>query len=100
MSWNHRIMRTTEPDGTHALAIHEVYYHPDGSIMAWTEKPVSPFGETIKALHGDLMRFEQAFTRHILDVRGEDLYDIGLTGRTRSAPVCVFTMPPQEDGAV
>jgi len=89
VSWNHRVMRTTDPDGTHGFAIHEVYYREDGSIEAWTMNAVSPFGTSLKELHGDLTRFERAFTRHILDVRGDDLYDIGLMGHARNQP-CVY----------
>ena len=102
MSWNHRVMRTTQADGTFAYQIHEVYYHDDGSIKAWTVNPTTPFGETIKELHGDVMRFERACTRHILDVRGDELYDIGLTGHTRLAPVCVYrrSAQPASVGAV
>lgn len=90
MSWNHRVMRTTDPDGTLVLAIHEVYYHADGTIKAWTVNPTSPSGETIKELQQDYTRCGEAFRRHILDVRGDDLYDIGLTGRTRGPATCVY----------
>lgn len=104
MSWNHRVLRTTDPDGTFGFAIHEVYYHDDGSIKAWTEQPTSPFGETLKELQKDVTMFERAFTRHILDVRvnGEELYDIGLMGHTRHAPACVYrrSEQPASDAAV
>lgn len=83
-------MRTTDSDGTFAYAIHEVYYADDGSIKSWTENPTKPGGETLKELQGDLGQFERAFTRHILDIRGDDLYDIGLTGSTKGAPRCVY----------
>ena len=96
MSWNHRVLRTTEPDGSHVFAIHEVYYHDDGAIQAWTVEPVHPVGETMKVLYGELMMFERAFTRHILDVRGDELYDIGLTGHTKGAPTCVYRRSEQE----
>lgn len=102
MSWNHRVMRRRDPDGTPVLTIHEVYYREDGSIKGWIEHPATPLGTTIKELHGDAMRFERAFTRHILDVRadGDELYDVGLTGRTRSAPACVFKRSDQPQAAV
>ena len=90
MSWNHRVMRTREPDGTYYHAIHEVYYREDGSIKAWTADPVHPGGASLKELHRDLVLFERAFTRHILDVRGEQLFDVGLTGRTKAASRCVY----------
>lgn len=90
MSWNHRVMRTTEPEGAHHFAIHEVYYSENGSIKAWTERAVGPCGDTLKELQQDVSRFTLAFTRPILDVRGGDLFEIGLTGRTRHAPKCVF----------
>lgn len=94
MSWNHRVMRATDPDGTPHFTIHEVYYHEDGQIKAWTERPVSPCGDSLKELQGDLSRFERAFTRPILDVRPDGLYDVGLMGRRQ--PQRVWTAPTPE----
>lgn len=40
--WNHRVVRTRfegDPSCTERLAIHEVYYHDDGTVRGWTENP-------------------------------------------------------------
>lgn len=43
MSWNYRVIETTEPDGTKCRAIHEVYYtryKKGGSFLTgYSEKP-------------------------------------------------------------
>lgn len=36
MTWNYRVL----DHGTH-WAVHEVYYHDDGSVMAWEEEPAT-----------------------------------------------------------
>ena len=36
MSWNYRVL----DHGTH-LAVHQVYYHDDGSVMDWEEEPAT-----------------------------------------------------------
>jgi hypothetical protein len=46
--------------------IHEVYYNDNGSIYAMSENPVTPAGETIKELQGDMEYFLQAFDRPVL----------------------------------
>ena len=46
--WNYRILRF-ENDGLSYFRLHEVYYK-DESIMAWTENPATPFGETVNGL--------------------------------------------------
>jgi hypothetical protein len=47
--------------------IHEVYYDGKGTIHAWTESPVSPFGETLDVLHRELDLFKAALDKPVLE---------------------------------
>ena len=100
MSWNYRVMRRTERDET-IFAIHEVYYEKDGAIKAWSADPVHPQGETFGELTEDIAMYQRAFTKRVLDIRDDGLYEIGYMGHTRK-PVQVWkrSEEPQSDDAV
>lgn len=88
MSWNYRVMRERQPDGTFWFAIHEVFYtdakavHPNG----WSERGVGVGGETFKEITQDFEYFSRAFSRPILAVEanGDELYEIGYMGNKRN----------------
>lgn len=67
MSWNYRVMRHVEPDGSEWFGIHEVYYDLDGNPVSWTERTIEPFGETPDDLTADLDRMSAAIHRPVLD---------------------------------
>lgn len=65
--WNHRVIykkdkKTQNP----TYQIYEVYYSKKGKIIAWSETPVSPAGETKKELKKELKIFKSAFKLPIL----------------------------------
>ncbi len=71
MGWNNRIIRH-EIDGEERLALHEVYYNEDGSIKAWTKKPVTEFFEDTEDIVSDLeqkLRDAKRFRDEILDLK-------------------------------
>ena len=77
--WNHRVIRTRHAKTeTVAYYIHEVYYQEDGSIAGWTERPVTPVGETVQELRKEIERFLLACYRPILEEKetdeGSDLF--------------------------
>jgi len=39
--WNYRVIEFVEPDGETYRAIHEVYYHDDGSLAGYGENPAT-----------------------------------------------------------
>jgi len=80
MSWNYRVMRSTEPDGTHVFAIHEVYYDDAGRVNGWIADAAHPQGETFKELTHDLSNYQRAFSEHVLAIVGDELRDIGPMG--------------------
>lgn len=50
MSWNNRIMRHIEEDGSIWYGMHEVFYDDDGKISGWTEDAVLFGGESLRDL--------------------------------------------------
>jgi hypothetical protein len=91
MSWNYRVMRDRNPDGSAWFAIYEVYYDADGNPNGWTENPSRPQGDTFKELTEDATRYQAAFGRPVLAIEagGSELYDIGGMGNRRT-PVLVW----------
>ena len=93
MSWEYRIIRHTDPDGSHDFAIHEVYYDNDTlAITGWTENSVGISGIDYKALTRDAARYQSAFTRSVLAVESDALFDIGIMGHGK--PMKVWEKPP------
>ena len=45
------------------LQIHEVYYNQDGKLEAYSNYPVSPFGDTIDELYQDMYQIWKAIDR-------------------------------------
>lgn len=84
MSWNYRVMRETYPNGEHGFSIHEVYYDDAGGVKAWSKGAVEPHGETFGELTRDFANYQQAFGKPVLDVREDGLFEIGLTGKSRT----------------
>lgn len=72
MSWNYRIIHKVTYSRAfgpmHEYSVHEVYYHHDGSIRSWTEKPVSPFGETMEELRDDFEKHQRALFEPVLEL--------------------------------
>jgi hypothetical protein len=67
MSWNYRVMRRVDPDGTDWFAIHEVYYDAAGNPDGYTENPVDVSGDSLEGLSWVLDRMREALNKPILD---------------------------------
>jgi hypothetical protein len=83
MSWNYRVMRTTDPDGTYDFAIHSVYYNDQAEgrpIDSWSEHSVGISGWDYQALTDDYQRYGEAFQKPVLAIERNELHDIGLMG--------------------
>jgi hypothetical protein len=61
MTWNYRVIENES-----MFHIHEVYYNDKGEIIAISEDPIAPAGETLEELKGDLKYYQQAVKRPIL----------------------------------
>lgn len=59
--WNYRVIESEE-----VFRIHEVYYNKKGEITAFSENPITPLGDTLDELKGDLEYYLQALGRPVL----------------------------------
>ena len=66
MSWNYRVLYKKIDDSSEAYSISECYYSCDGSIYAWTDAEMAPFGEALDELRSDLAHMLQACERPVL----------------------------------
>ena len=65
--WNYRIIRKHhKKTGISTSHIHEVYYNDEHQIDGWSEKAVSPMGESLAELQRDIELFLKAFKKPIL----------------------------------
>lgn len=62
MSWEYRVMRRKEKDGSFIFGMHEVY---DNGL--WTEDAVGPLGDTIEDLKKDLEFMQAALAQPVMD---------------------------------
>jgi len=85
MSWNYRVMRSTNPDGTPVFAIHEMYYAEDGwAVTAWTENASHPQGDSFKELTEDFTNYQAAFQRPVIADDGDRLVEVGPMGNAKA----------------
>ena len=63
MSWNYRVVSR---DGGASYGIHEVYYE-NGGFGAWSENPISAFGENLVELRDELQFMMKALDSPILE---------------------------------
>jgi hypothetical protein len=73
MSWNYRVIARRTPQNEWTFGVHEVYYADDGTIDAWSEEPITPFGETLGELRDDIIYQQAAFTKVALTPEDETL---------------------------
>lgn len=78
MSWNYRVIRFEDPDGTNVLAIHEVYYDLDGETpIKYSENPAVILTQENESswyedLERELGRIREALDKPILNVKDFD----------------------------
>jgi hypothetical protein len=74
MSFNHRVMRHRDLDGTFVYQVHEVFYDDDGKIDGWSSGPAKPCGESLGELMRDLQHMRDALALPVLCAkRGKDV---------------------------
>ena len=67
MTWRYGVIKKTEKIGKkvyHSYDVHEIHLSADGSVIGWTEEPITVSGETladirwmIMAMRKDCFRF-------------------------------------------
>jgi hypothetical protein len=61
--WNYRVIESED-----VFRIHEVYYNSKGEITGFSENPITPLGDTLEELKGDLKYYLQALDRPVLKI--------------------------------
>ncbi len=69
MTWNYRVVRSRQKDGSVWFAVHEAYYDKAGKVTSITAKPVTIEGESVEELTGDLVTIK-------MDVRRRAVLDL------------------------
>lgn len=67
MTWNYRILRRFTPKGEEFFAIHEVYYHEDGTPHSCSEGEIAVGGGSLLELRSDLECMNKALTQPVID---------------------------------
>lgn len=66
MSWDYRVVHSVDHDED-IYQIHEIYYSDSGEIRMWTERPVTPFGNSLNELIHDIALFGEAHEKPVLE---------------------------------
>lgn len=61
MFWNYRVIESED-----VFCIHEVYCNSKEEITAFSKNPITPLGDTLDELRGDLKYYLQALDRPVL----------------------------------
>lgn len=66
MSWNHRVVKRTYPNGDVSFGIHEVFYDDNGNVTGCTEDPIGIVEDTKQDLYTTLNLLFDAFSKDVL----------------------------------
>jgi tetrahydromethanopterin S-methyltransferase subunit H len=66
MSWNHRVLKEKLNNGDDWYSVREVFYNNDGSIFAYTEKPVDIAGDSLEDLREYVQWILDCFDKDVL----------------------------------
>jgi hypothetical protein len=83
VSWNYRVLKMADSDGTEMWAVHEVYYNEDGTIKTWTVNSVAPSGESWDELHRDSANYSRALMQPPIDITSGEPVELTITGRAK-----------------
>lgn len=67
MTWNYRVIKSTDEHGETLLQIHEAFYNDSGELSLITENPVTPAGETLDELKADLEHMLEDLMHPVLE---------------------------------
>jgi hypothetical protein len=80
-SWHYAIARDQSKDGEDFFTIREVYVDSeDPAYLAYSQDPMSPFGETPRELLADLGRMNECTRRFMLDLTYDPPQLVALEG--------------------
>lgn len=80
--WSYRVMRRSwapiaGEKPAYSYGIYEVYFDQSDQVVTYSEESISPSGESIRELKGDVANYLKAFNSPILDYdnNGKELTD-------------------------
>jgi hypothetical protein len=76
--WNYRVIKRAGE-----FAIHEAFYDDDGSVVSWTQSPVSPRAGSVEDLAEELERYGEALAKPVI-VDPESPSSEGVVGRVEA----------------
>ena len=76
MTWNHRVIKKQDNLANVYYEIHEVYYDNKGNPDGWTENPVTPYGNNLEDLHGELAYLLTALDKPVMEIVDGKLREI------------------------
>lgn len=76
MTWNHRVFRWTEADGSYWYDIRETHYDEAGNPNGVTSTNVAAGSETLLGLADELSRMGAACSKPVLRFNGEKIEEV------------------------
>lgn len=65
MSWNYRVCKSVDKDGSIYFCVREVYYHPDGAVKAMSSREII-VGDDVGELKRVMIQLLDAFDKPVL----------------------------------
>lgn len=67
MTWNYRIMKRKNSEGTFEYGIYEVYYDENGKVSSWTQESLTPVCSSSNDLEYEMKFMMEAFKNDTLE---------------------------------
>ena len=67
MSWNYRIIKSKDIDGSNYYQVHEVFYDEDGVANGCTENAITPVGNTVEELKRVFEMILNSFDKPVIE---------------------------------
>jgi hypothetical protein len=65
-TWNYRVVRKKESNGTRTYGIYEVYYSKNGKPEFCSSCPITPTGDNVRELKTSVIQMLKAFDKPVL----------------------------------
>ncbi len=72
MTWNYRIMKKKNSEGSFEYGIYEVYYDENGKVSSWTQESLTPVYSSSDDLEYEMKVMMEAFKKETLEYKEEE----------------------------
>lgn len=72
MTWNYRIMKKKNSEGSFDFGIYEVYYDENGKVSSWTQESMTPVCSSSDDLEYEIKVMMEAFKKETLEFKEEE----------------------------